>query len=166
MDVVKHQQTALKALATTSNQKGELSMTIKQISVFLENKSGRLAEVLGSLGDKSIKINALTIADTSEYGILRLIVTDFQNAVDILKKKGFTVNITDVVAVSTPSQAGSFAKVLKTLADENISIEYMYAFKWGAGASIILRPENIDVALNVLIKHKFNLLSPDDLAKL
>jgi len=141
-------------------------MTIKQISVFLENKSGRLAEVLGSLGEKDIKISALTIADTSEYGILRLIVNDYQRAVEILKQKGFTVNLTDVIAVSTPSQAGSFAKVLKALADNSISVEYMYAFKWGTNASIIIRPEDIDVALGVLIKHKFTLLSSDDIAKL
>ena len=141
-------------------------MTVKQISVFLENKSGRLAEVLGSLGEKNIKINALTIADTSEYGILRLIVNDFQGAVETLKEKGFTVNITDVLAISTPNQAGSFAKVLKTLADENISVEYMYAFKWGTNASIILRPEIVDLALHVLNKHKFALLSSNDLANL
>lgn len=141
-------------------------MTIKQISVFLENKSGRLAEVLGSLGDKNIKINALTIADTSEYGILRLIVNDFQQAVDILKDKGFTVNLTDVIAVATPSQAGSFARVLKALADENISVEYMYAFKWDTNASIILRPENIELALKTLTHQKFKLLSSSDLSKL
>lgn len=141
-------------------------MTIKQISVFLENKSGRLAEVLGSLGEKDIKINALTIADTSEYGILRLIVNDYERAVDILKNKQFTVNLTDVIAVSTPSQAGSFARILKALADDNISVEYMYAFKWGSNASIIIRPENIDTALQVFVKHKFTLLSANDLANL
>ncbi|HEY4786291.1 MAG TPA: hypothetical protein VIH57_09580 [Bacteroidales bacterium] len=141
-------------------------MTIKQISVFLENKSGRLAEVLGSLGQRNIRISALTIADTSEYGILRLIVNDFQGAVETLKEKGFTVNVTDVIAISTPSQAGSFAKVLEALAEENISVEYMYAFKLGANASIILRPEFIDQALNVLQKHKFALLNLNDLANL
>ncbi len=138
-------------------------MTIKQISVFLENKSGRLAEVLGILGQENIKIYALTIADTSEYGILRLIVSDFTQAVDILKEKKFTVNITEVIAVSTPSQAGSFAKVLKAFADDSISIEYMYAFKWGINAILILRPENIEMALHVIDKHKFRLMRPDDL---
>ena len=141
-------------------------MTIKQISVFLENKSGRLAEVLGILGQENIKIYALTIADTSEYGILRLIVSDFQQAVNILKEKEFTANITEVIAVSTPNQAGSFAKVLKAFADESISIEYMYAFKWGTNATLILRPENIDMALHVLNKHKFQLLKSDDLGNL
>lgn len=138
-------------------------MTIKQISVFLENKSGRLAEVLGTLGEENIKINALTIADTSDFGILRLIVTNYQRAIDALKEKEFTVNITEVIAVSTTNQAGSFAKVLKTLADETISIEYMYAFKGESSAIIILRPESIDLALHVLNKHKFNLLSTHDL---
>jgi len=138
-------------------------MTIKQISVFLENKSGRLAEVLGILGQENIKINALTIADTSEYGILRMIVSDFQRAMTTLKEKGFSANVTEVIAVSAPNQAGSFAKVLKAMADENISVEYMYAFKWGPSAVIILRPESIDVALDVLDKNKFTLLDPDDL---
>lgn len=141
-------------------------MTVKQISVFLENKSGRLAEVLGSLGEKNIKINALTIADTSEYGILRFIVNDYKQAVEVLKKQNFTANITEVIVVSTPGQAGSFAKVLKALADENISVEYMYAFKLGANAAIILRPDNIDVALNALGKQKFTLLSSEELASL
>ncbi len=141
-------------------------MTIKQISIFLENKSGRLAEVLGILGQENIKIYALTIADTSEYGILRLIVSDFNKAVEALKEKKFTVNITEVLAVATPSQAGSFAKVLKTFADECLSIEYMYAFKGGSNATLFLRPENIESALQVLNKHKFSLLTPDDLGKL
>lgn len=141
-------------------------MTIKQISVFLENKSGRLAEVLDTLGGENIKINALTIADTSDFGILRLIVNNFQKAVDALKVKGFTVNITEVIAVSTPNQAGSFAKVLRTLSDESISIEYMYAFKAENSTIIILRPDNIDLALNVLNKHKFSLLSTENLQNL
>lgn len=141
-------------------------MTIKQISVFLENKSGRLAEVLGTLGQENIKINALTIADTSEYGILRMIPSDFKRAVDVLKNKDFTVNVTEVIAVSSTNQAGSFAKVLKALSDENISVEYMYAFKLGQNAILILRPESIDLALHVINKHKFTVLNPDDLTNL
>ena len=141
-------------------------MNIIQISVFLENKSGRLAEVLGSLGQENIKINALTIADTSEYGILRLIVSDSQRAIKILKLKEFAVTTTEVVAVSVPNQAGSFASVLKALSDEHISIEYMYAFKWSTNAVLILRPENIDLALPILNKHKFQLLKADDLDNL
>lgn len=141
-------------------------MNIKQISIFLENKSGRLAEVLGILGNENIRINALTIADTSEYGILRLIVTDFQRAVNVLKAKEFAVTLTDVIAVSTANQAGSFAKVLKALSDENISIEYMYAFKWSTSAAMILRPDSIDLALHVLGKHKYALLTTENLENL
>lgn len=139
-------------------------MTIKQISIFLENKSGRLAEVLGCLGQEKIKINALTIADTSEYGILRILPSDFSRAVEILKEKNFTVNVTEVIAVSTPNQAGSFATVLKALANENISLEYMYAFKWGNNAVSVLRPESIDLALHVLTKNKFTILSSEELS--
>lgn len=138
-------------------------MTIKQISVFLENKSGRLAEVLGILGKEKIKIHALTIADTSEYGILRLIVSDYVKAVDALKSKEFTANLTDVLAVSTPNQAGAFAQILETLAQETISIEYMYAFGMGDNAVIILRPESIDLTSHVMKKHKISLLSTEDL---
>lgn len=141
-------------------------MNIKQISVFLENKSGRLAQVLAILGQEKIKINALTIADTSEYGILRLIINDYKHAIKILRAKEFAVTTTDVVAVSVPNQAGSFASVLKTLADEHISIEYMYAFKWSTNAVLILRPENLEIALSVLRKHNFQLLKSEDIEKL
>jgi hypothetical protein len=139
---------------------------IIQISVFLENKSGRLAEVLGSLGQENVKINALTIADTSEYGILRLIVNDSQYAIKILKSKEFAVTTTEVIALSVPNQAGSFAGVLKVLADKNISIEYMYAFKWSTNAVLILRPENIELALPILVKNKFRILNANDLEKM
>jgi hypothetical protein len=138
-------------------------MTIKQISVFLENKSGRLAEVLGILGKEKIKIHALTIADTSEYGILRLIVSDYSKAVTILKSKEFTANLTDVIAISATNQAGSFASILQTLAKETIGIEYVYAFGMGNNAVIILRPESIDLTTHVLKKHKIPLLSTEDL---
>lgn len=162
----KHYAIIISTFATTTNGIRELMVTIQQISVFLENKSGRLAEVLGTLGEQNIKINALTIADTSEYGILRLIVSDFQRAVEALRAKAFSVNITEVIGVSTPNQAGSFAKVLKTLADESISIEYMYAFKWNTNAAIILRPDDIERALEVLGKHQFTLLGPAEINKL
>jgi hypothetical protein len=141
-------------------------MTIKQISVFLENKSGRLAEVLSILGNEKIKIHALTIADTSEYGILRLIVSNYQKAVEVLKEKEFTANLTDVIAVLVPNQAGEFAVLLQNLAKENISVEYMYAFGMGEKAAIILRPESIDLTLHVLNKHNNKLISAEDLSKL
>ena len=136
---------------------------IIQISVFLENKSGRLAEVLGSLGQEKVKINALTIADTSEYGILRLIVNNSQHAIKILKAKEFTVTTTEIIALSVSNEAGSFASVLKVLADKNLSIEYMYAFKWSTDAILILRPENIEKSLSVLKENNFQILTAKDL---
>jgi hypothetical protein len=141
-------------------------MTIKQISVFLENKSGRLAEVLTILGKEKIKIHALTIADTSEYGILRIIVSNYQKAVEVLKEKEFTANLTDVIVVQVPNQAGEFASLLQNLANETISIEYMYAFGMGDKAAIIIRPESIDLTLHVLKKHNNVMLSSDELSKL
>ena len=141
-------------------------MNIKQISIFLENKSGRLTEVLSILGEEKIHIHALTIADTSEYGILRLIVSDLEKTVQILKAKTFAVSLTDVIAVSTPSEAGSFAKVLRSLSDANLSIEYMYAFKWSTNAAMILRPDNIPLAMEVLQKQKFVMLSAENLENL
>ena len=143
-----------------------ITMTIKQISIFLENKSGRLADVLGCLGHANIKICALTIADTSEYGILRMIVSDSAKAVEVLQANEFTVNITDVIALATANQAGSFAKILRMLADEGLSIEYMYAFKWSKGAAMILRTNEIAQTLKTFEKNSIKLLSHNDIANL
>lgn len=139
-------------------------MPIKQISVFLENKSGRLAEVLNILGKESIEIHALTIADTSEYGILRLIVNDYAKAVSSLKSKEFTANLTDVIAITATDQANAFANILQILAQETISIEYMYAFGINKKAILIIRPESIDLTKHVLDKHKIKMLSVEDLS--
>ena len=95
-------------------------MTIKQLSIFLENKSGRLTEVLEALGKEKINITVFTIADTSEYGILRMIVSNPDESYKLLKQKGFSVNQTDVLTLSTPIEAGSFAKALRIFSDENI----------------------------------------------
>lgn len=138
-------------------------MTIKQLSVFLENKSGRLTEVLETLGQKKINITALTIADTSEYGILRLIVSDPEKAKNLLREKGFSVNLTDVLSISTPIEAGSFAKALRIFSDENISIEYMYAFSLEKKAMIVLRTEDTDQAIAAIQKHKMDLVRGSDL---
>ena len=118
-------------------------MVIKQLSVFLENKTGRLMEVLSALGEKKINIKAITIADTSEFGILRILVSHPAEALSLLKSRGFSVSLTDVLAIATPVQAGSFAKALRVLSDRNISIEYMYGFSIGEKAAIILCAEDI-----------------------
>ncbi len=138
-------------------------MTIKQLSIFLENKSGRLTEVLETLGREKINVTALTIADTSEYGILRLIVSNPEKALILLKEKGFSVNLTEVLSITTPIEAGSFAKALRIFSDENISIEYMYAFSLEKKAMIVLRTDDTQKALNAIQKHKMELVKGSDL---
>jgi hypothetical protein len=138
-------------------------MIIKQLSIFLENKSGRLTEVLQTLGEEKINITALTIADTSEYGILRLVVSEPEKALKVLKERQFSANLTDVLSIATPSEAGSFAMALKLLSDEGISIEYMYAFSMGSKAAIVMRTENIPATIEVMQKHKVELLNASKL---
>ena len=137
-------------------------MTIRQLSIFLENKSGRLTEVLEALGHEKINITALTIADTSEYDILRLIVSNPEKAHMVLKEKGFSVNLTEVLSIKTPIEAGSFAKALRIFSDENISIEYMYAFSLEKKAMIVLRAEDTGKALAAIQKHKMELVKGSD----
>ncbi len=138
-------------------------MIIKQVSVFLENKSGRLTEVLTSLGKANINITSLSIADTSEYGILRLIVNDPEKAHQTLKSNGFSVNLTEVLSIASPPAAGSFARVLEILSQENISVEYIYAFSTGEKAVIVLRTENVSNTITVLQKHKLELIKASEL---
>jgi hypothetical protein len=141
-------------------------MTVKQLSVFLENKSGRLTEVLSVLGEENIMIKALTIADTSEYGILRLIVSDPDRAFKHLKEKEFTVTLTEVITISTPTQAGTFAKVLSLLSSQKISIEYMYAFATGEKATMVLRTDNIQETLMVLERNNLDILGASEIVNL
>jgi len=101
---------------------------VQQVSIFLENKSGRLAEVCSTLGDNEINIRALSIADTSDFGILRLIVNDPQKATELLQDAGFSVGATSVIALQVADRPGGLAGVLAKLGTANINVEYMYAF--------------------------------------
>ena len=127
-------------------------MKIKQISIFLENKSGRLARVTKVLGDSKINIRALSIADTTDFGILRLIVNDPDTAHRILKEAGFSVNVTDVIAVEITDSPGGLADPLEYLRAAGINIEYLYAFLTRASeaALVVFRVEQIDEAVRVL----------------
>jgi hypothetical protein len=138
-------------------------MIIKQLSVFLENKSGRLTEVTEILGQTGINISALSIADTSEYGILRMVVSDPDKAYAALKKNQFSVSLTDVACLSTPNQAGALAKALTILSKEKISIEYMYAFSMGEKAFVVIRTENIQHCIDTLQANKMDLLRASEL---
>ena len=141
-------------------------MIIHQLSVFLENKSGRITEVLEVLGQEKIRITALSVADTTDFGILRLIVSDPDKAREILKKNDFTVNITDVISVIAPNEAIQFARVLRILSDLDISVEYTYAFSVGDKSIIILRCSNTDEAIRALKSHELDLLKASDLYKI
>lgn len=141
-------------------------MIIRQLSVFLENKSGRLTEVLEVLGEKNIQITALTVADTSEFGILRLIVSDPEAARELLKEHSFTANLSDVISVVTPNEAKDYARVLKILSDKNISVEYTYAFPSGKKSVIIIRCSNTTEAIKELKNHEMELMKASDLYKI
>ena len=141
-------------------------MIIPQLSVFLENKSGRLTEVLEVLGKENISITALSIADTSEFGILRLIVPDPEKAKALLKEHLFSVNISEVISVSAPNEAKYYAKVLRILSDLEISVEYTYAFSNGSRAIIILRCSNNDQAIKALKDHEMELLNASELYRI
>ena len=138
-------------------------MIVHQLSVFLENKSGRLTEVLEVLGEENIRITALSVADTAEFGILRLIVSDPEKAREILKANNFTVNLTEVISVIAPNEAKHYAKVLRILSDLDISVEYTYAFSLGEKSIIILRCSNTEDAIKALKSHEMELLRASDL---
>jgi hypothetical protein len=134
--------------------------------VFLENKSGRLTEVLEVLGEENIRITALSVADTSEFGILRLLVSEPDRARELLKKHSFTVNLTEVISVMAPNEAKYYAKVLKILSDKDLSVEYTYAFSLGDKSIIILRCSNTEEAIKALKSHEMELLKASDLYKI
>ena len=125
-------------------------MTIKQLSVFLENKTGRINEVTKILGKHSINMHAFSMAETTDFGILRLIVSDVDKAVEILRNENFAVMLTDVVCISCPNVAGSLSAILEKLASKEIFIEYMYAFAEGNKANVVIRPNDIDKCVQVL----------------
>lgn len=143
-------------------------MKVEQISVFLENRAGRLAEVTKTLADNQVNIRALSLADTSDFGILRLIVTDNEKAKDALKAKGFTVGRTNVVAVEIDDRPGGLHTILEMLNAGGVNVEYMYAFvtQSGRNAILIFRFDRTDQAIEVLQKNKVRILSGNELYSL
>lgn len=127
-------------------------MKVEQLSIFLENRAGRLAEVTKTLSDNNINLRALSLADTSDFGILRLIVSDFEKARKVLKEAGFTVGRTSVVAVEVPDRPGGLHDILENLGERGVNVEYMYAFvqQSGKNAIIIFRFDKLDQAIEVL----------------
>jgi hypothetical protein len=137
---------------------------VKQISIFLENKSGRLAKVTKVLAESGINIRALSIADTTDFGILRLIVNDPEKAWDVLKSEGFTVSSTEVIAIRIPDHPGGLASILQKLDDLGINIEYMYAFvgKSHGEAVVVFKVDAIENAIPILEKSGLCLLKGDE----
>ncbi|MDI9645132.1 MAG: acetolactate synthase [Archaeoglobales archaeon] len=126
---------------------------LKQISVFVENKPGRLAAVTEKLNEVKTNIRAFTIAEAGDFGIIRMVVDKTQEAYEVLKKSGFTVSLTDVIAVEVEDRPGALYEIAKSLGDANVNIEYCYAFTSGKHkALIIMRVNDIEKAKAVLSK--------------
>jgi hypothetical protein len=143
-------------------------MKVEQLSIFLENKAGRLAEVTRALSLANINIRALSLADTSDFGILRLIVDDHEKAKIILKEQGFTVGRTNVVAVEVDDRPGGLDAILHLLSDNGINVEYMYAFVQAGSqnATLILRFDKTDQALDVLTERKIPIIPGETLYRM
>jgi hypothetical protein len=137
-------------------------MKIKQLSIFLENKSGRLTEVTEALASAHINISAFSVADTADYGILRMIVNKPEQAEQLLKAKGLSVHITEVIGLVVPNEPGGLHRALQILSSEGISVEYMYAFALSDRATVIIRTEAVQQTITVLQKHKMELLKASD----
>lgn len=140
-------------------------MQIQQLSIFVENKSGRLAEITETLAAANVDIRAISVADTSDFGLLRLIVDRPQEAVEALKKANLTVSLTSVIAVGINDKPGEFAKAMRVLADNHISVEYMYAFisRDKGKAYVILRVEDSEKATKALSENSIALLSAEEI---
>lgn len=144
-----------------------MAKTIRQLSVFVENKAGSLSEVLKLIGGEKIDIRAMSIADTKDFGILRLIVSDTDKAIDILKKNDYPVTVTEVIAISVSDTPGGLAGAIGILDGCGISIEYMYAFISGADntADIIFRVDDNEKASEALVKNGCVLLDDETVRK-
>ncbi len=140
---------------------------VNQLSIFLENTTGRLSEMTHALSDNNIDLLALSIADTTNFGILRTIVSDEEKAVECLKKAGYTVNLSPVIVVAVDDHPGGLTKVLDILHDESIGIEYLYSFvnRPKESALIVFKVDDVPDAIKTLEGHGVPMLSKADLIK-
>ena len=141
-------------------------MLAKQLSVFLENKSGRLTEVTDVLGAAGINLSAMSIADNSDFGILRCVVSDPDKAYQVLKSAHFAVKVTDVIGFICPNVSGSLAKVLKHLSDNGVFFFFLYSFANGDVAHVVIRPTDLESCERILSEKKVDLLKASDLYEL
>lgn len=138
-------------------------MIIEQLSVFIEDKTGRLTEMTKILSENGINISAFSIADAADYGIVRMIVNDPRKAKQVLKDHLFSVNITETVCMVVPHKPGGLYKALKILSDNNVPIDYMYAFAIEEKSSVIIRSSSNQKVIDVLQENKMELLKASDI---
>jgi hypothetical protein len=143
-------------------------MSVKQISVFLENKKGRLAEVTKTLFHEKINIRALSLADTADFGVLRIIVDNPERSLTVLKSHGFVAQVTEVIAVEVEDRPGGLSQILEVLDQDNVNVEYMYAYveKSRENAIVICRIDDRERALQILEKNGITTLSAEALKAL
>ncbi|OAV71705.1 ACT domain-containing protein [Bacteroidales bacterium Barb4] len=125
-------------------------MIAKQLSVFLENKKGRFTEVAKILGEAGINMTAFTVSENSDFGILRLIVSDTEKAISVLREHSYGISVTDVVRLRCPNVSGALGKAMDRITQNGIFVEYMYAFSEGDTANVIIRPDNLEKCVEVL----------------
>ena len=139
-----------------------MSNTIQQLSVFMENREGRLDEILKILSEAGVNIVALSLADTSEYGMLRMIVSDPHKGRAALKDEGITAMLTDVVALRVPHATGSLSKAMHQIVEGEVNIEYMYAFANGSDAAAVLKSDEPARVIDILKGSGFDVYSADE----
>jgi hypothetical protein len=143
-------------------------MKIKQISIFLENRKGRLYDVCSLLGKNDINIRALNVAETESFGILRIVVNKPDAAIKVFKDADIVAKITDVIAIEVDDRPGGLADILKVLADEDVNIEYMYGFveKSSDRALMVFRFDDVDKAATILKKHNIRIVTEQSVREL
>jgi len=136
---------------------------IKQLSIFLENKTGRITEVTTLLGKAGINLTAFSMSESSDFGIMRVVLSDPESAEKLLSKHGFTVTLSDVVCLFVPNSPGTLSEALMILSEHNISVDYMYAFTMDDMARVVIRPSDVQRCVEVLQKSNLKLAKATDM---
>lgn len=141
-------------------------MLVKQLSIFLENKRGRFTEVAKLLGKEDINMRAFTVSENSDFGILRLIVSDTDRAIQLLRDNKYAVTEADVIFLRCPNVPGALGKVMDIITNAKIFIEYMYAFAEDGSANVVIRPDDLEKCAKVLSDNKLDLIAMNELYKI
>ena len=142
-------------------------MTVKQLSVFVENRKGRLGEVLGVLKQNGVSILSMSLADTTEYGLLRLIVNDPEKGRENLLEAGFSSMVAEVLIIKIPHRSGSLQEILSVISEADVSIEYMYGLSVGAAdACVVMKTGDLDAAMRVLSENRIETVTARELEAL